>query len=80
MRTSVVALVSRFGLESLMPECDATRRWFLEATAQHPVTCVWAQIERASALEIRDLLATGDGQIALRHIAQTAESFGPVSR
>lgn len=80
MRTSFVGVVSRFGLESFLPESEATRRWLLQAVERYPVACVWADVERGSANEIRELLFAGDSRVALRHMAETADSVGTVLR
>lgn len=80
MRISLLGIVSRFGLESLVPESAATLRWLLQATARHPVACVWATLQQDTAAEIQELLAIGDGNLALRHLAAAADRCGPVSR
>jgi hypothetical protein len=79
MRTCLIGIVSRFGLESLMPETDATRRWLLQATCRHPVVCVWADVQRTTAAEIFELLAEGDSRVALRHMTNSADRVGPLS-
>ena len=76
MRTAFVGLVSRFGLESWMPESRATRHWLLDATAHYPVACIWAVLPEEPAAEVAALFAAGDAQIALHRVTQTAEGFG----
>jgi hypothetical protein len=78
MRNSFVALISRFGLESLLPECDAACRWSLEATRRRPMVCAWAVIERQIATEIVELLLAGDGDTALYQLTARAECQGPM--
>jgi hypothetical protein len=80
MRTSLIGLVSRFGLESVMTESDATREWLLQAAHKYPLACVWATLQRGTAVEIRELLAAGESCRALRHMAHAAESFGSVGQ
>lgn len=78
MRTSFVGLVSQFGLESFLPETEATRRWLVQATARHPVTCVWAVLPHEGAEEVGQLLHAGDSSVAFRHMASVADSLGPL--
>lgn len=77
MRNSFVGLVSVFGLESLLPECDTTRCWLQQAAHRHEGACVWAVMEQDVASEIADLLAEGEAMSALRRMAYSAECMGP---
>ncbi len=81
MRNAFVGLICRhheLELESLLPETGVARRWVFDFAAQRPVACVWAVMERSLAAEINDLLAAGEGAVALRHMASGAESMGPL--
>jgi hypothetical protein len=76
MRTSFLGIVSDEGLESLVPECEATRGWLHQMAKRRRVACVWAVMELSVASEIADLLADGESQAAFRHMEIAAESVG----
>ena len=78
MRNSFVGLISPSGLESLLPENAATRRWSLDLAKRRPTTCVWVVLEQHVATEIALLLEEHDRAAALRYLSQTAESLGPI--
>jgi hypothetical protein len=78
MQTSFVGLVSHFGLESLLPECDASRQWFRQAARQHRAGCIWAVMEAGVAAEIAELLAIGESEAAFNHMSNGAECMGPL--
>ena len=78
MRNSFVGLVSAFGLESLLPECDTTRCWLQRAAHQHEAACVWAVMEQGVASEIAQLLAEGEAMRAFHWMANSAECMGPM--
>lgn len=78
MRTSFVGLINRYGLESLLPENAATRRWALDTARRRRTSCVWAVLPADDADEIVELLTAGDGWRALQRMAQLAHSVGPL--
>jgi hypothetical protein len=78
MRNSFVGLVSAFGLESLLPECDTTRCWLQRAAHRHAAACVWAVMEQSVACEIANLLADGEAMPAFQRMTYGAECLGPM--
>jgi hypothetical protein len=80
MRNAFVGLVSRQGLEALLPENGAACRWSLNmARTCFPSGCLWAVLERAAAAEVLDLLADGQPRAALEALSLAAESIGPLT-
>jgi hypothetical protein len=80
MRCAFVALVSRQGLESLLPESAAACRWSLDvACSRLKATCLWAVLERRAAAEVLELLTDGDAVAALSVLSLAAESIGPLT-
>lgn len=78
MRISLVAVVSRWGLESLVPECKGAMGLLQQVGNDRPAAGVWAVMERAHAIAIYDLLCVGECRLALDELAQAAEFMGPL--
>jgi hypothetical protein len=78
MRNSFVGVVSAFGLESLLPECDTTRDWLQRAAHRQEGACVWVVMQQGVASEIADLLAEGESMSALQRMTYGADCMGPL--
>ena len=78
MRTSFVGLVSRFGLELLLPECAASRSCLQQAATARKAACIWAVLEQNVASEIAHLLATDERWTALHRLSYGADCVGPL--
>lgn len=78
MRSSFVAVVSRLGLETLVPECQGAHRWSQRVAGGRSAACWWAVMEPDQAASIRDLLEAGEGDWALGEFARAAEFKGPL--
>lgn len=76
MRNSFVAVISRFGLESLLPECNGAHRWLCQVANERPATCLWAVMERERAIAIHELLLAGECDWALGELARAADFMG----
>ena len=80
MRSSFVGLVSRLGLESLLPECAMSCRWLQQAAHAYNAKCIWAVVERDVACEIHELLVGDDGWSALQQLSNRADGLGFLER
>lgn len=78
MRNSFVALIGRYGLESLLPESKATCEWLWEVAQRRPAACHWVVMDRQVADEIVNLLSAGDYVWALHQLTAAAECMGPL--
>jgi hypothetical protein len=80
MRSSFVGLVSRFGLESLLPESAISCRWLQVAAPALNASCIWAVVEQDVAGEITDLLVNDDRRTALHRLNYGAEFLGSLEK
>lgn len=78
MRYAYVGLVGPAGLEALLPENQATRRWAVAAATKRRQACLWAVMPERAALELDALLADNEPATALQYLLEQADSFGPV--
>jgi len=78
MRVCFVAVISRWGLESLILECEGVHSRVKESVDERRVTCFWTVLQPAEAAAIRDLIEDGESQQALQTLEQSAEFKGPI--
>ena len=78
MRCSFVAIVSRSGLESLLPECRGAMRLIKQVAENRPAVGLWAVMDGGIAAQITDLLYAGEADCALHTLAFMAEFMGPL--
>ena len=81
MMRSYVGIISRRGLEWLLPESDPVLRFLAgRAYAEWPPSAVyyWAAIQTPEATEIQGQLDDGDSDRALQILQATARFSGPI--
>lgn len=78
MRSAYIGLVSQHGLETLLPENPATRRWSLAQCQTFLGACIWAVIDQESADELQTLLTEGERRAALSGLTSVAAAVGPL--